>query len=141
MNEVRAPQRRRVVYTGTNRFDLDMSRKPKDMAYKWLRVTVGGQEDPENKIMAEMNGWNPVPAERHPEVSGLSAKKGCSIVRGGLMLVEQPVEYERESREIDEFNAKNTVETQIQRLGMQARKNGAKGISRRNEPIDAEIVE
>ncbi|HWG71255.1 MAG TPA: hypothetical protein VN692_17695 [Steroidobacteraceae bacterium] len=144
MNDVRAEQRtpqRRMIFTGTNRFDVDMSKKPAGSAYKWLRSTIGGQEDPENLVMAEMNGWTPVPAERHPELAGLSAKKGSAIVRGGLMLVEQPAEYAKEAREMDQFQARHTVESQIQRLGLQARRNGAKGISRTNDVIGGEVVE
>lgn len=143
MGEVRAPQRapqRRVIYNGTNRFDFDKTKIPPTMAYKWLRISLAGQEDPENKVMAEMNGWTPVPAQRHPELSGLSAKEGQAIIRGGLMLVEQPKEYEQESRDLDKFEAHNTLEEQIQRLGLQARRNGGRGIKRSMDMIEGEIV-
>jgi hypothetical protein len=56
------------------------------------------------------------------------------------MLVEQPVEYAKESAELERFEARNHLETQIQRLGLQARRNGAKGISRTRDVIDAEVV-
>lgn len=144
MAEVRTAQRapqRRQIFTGTNKFDIDESRKPADMAYKWARKTIGGLPDEENMIMCDLNGWTPVPAERHPELAGRLAEKGSAIVRGGLQLMEQPQEYQDEARQMDRFEAKHTLEQQVQRLGLQSRRNGAKGIRRTVEAIDAEIVE
>lgn len=144
MAETRTPQRppqRRVIFNSTNKFDFDKSKIPPHMAYVWRRVSLAGQEDKENMIMAEMNGWTPVPANRHPELSGRSAKETEAIIRGGQMLMEQPKEYEKESREMDNFEAKNSLEEQIQRLGLQARRNGARGIGRSLETIAGEIVE
>lgn len=136
----RQPQRRRI-FTPGNRFDFDHSKIPSGMVYQWNRVTLAGQEDPENMILCEQNGWTPVPAERHPELSGLSASKGSAIVRGGLMLCQQPVEYAQEAQELDRFAARNVIESQIQRLGLQARKNGGRGIKREIAPLDREAIE
>lgn len=143
-SENRAPQRtaqRRTIYNSTNRFDFDKSKIPPDMSYVWRRVSIAGQEDKENAIMADMNGWSPVPANRHPELAGRNAAATEAIVRGGLMLMEQPKEYAQESRELETFEAKNSLEEQIQRLGLQARRNGARGIGRSMEQISGEIVE
>lgn len=140
MGDARVPQRRRMIYTGANRFEFDISQKPPGMAYKWLRVSCGGMEDKENIIMSEMNGWTAVPAKRHPELAGLRARETEAIVRGGLMLVEQPKEYEKEAREQEDFDARNTLETQVQRLGLQARRNGTRGVRRTMEPLDSEEV-
>ncbi len=143
MTEVRPPQRapqRRVIYNGTNRFDFDKTRIPPELAYGWKRIALAGQEDSENMVMAEMNGWEPVPANRHPELAGLRATASDVIVRGGQMLMQQPKEYEKESRDLDNFEARNTLEEQIQRLGLQARRNGARGIKRTMDQIDGEIV-
>lgn len=111
------------------------------MAYAWKRVTLAGMEDRRNQVLAEMNGWTAVPAERHPELVGMRANKGESIIRGGQILMEQPAEYEKESRDLDKFEAKDHLETQIQRLGLQARRNGAKGINRTMDVVEAEIVQ
>lgn len=142
--EIRAPQRlpqRRVIYTSNNQFDMDLSRKPADMAYRWSCMKVGDREAEQNIIMTELNGWTPVPANRHPELAGLRAQAADSIIRGNLMLVEQPIEYERESRELERFEAQNTLEQQVQRLGMQARRNGTRGVARTMEPVVGEIIE
>lgn len=136
----RAPQRKRI-YRSDDEFDLDLSKRPAGMAYAWKRVTLAGMEDRRNQVLAEMNGWTAVPAERHPELVGMRANKGESIIRGGQILMEQPAEYEKESRDLDKFEAKDHLETQIQRLGLQARRNGAKGINRTMDVVEAEIVQ
>lgn len=134
----RAPQRRRI-YTGENLFDLDQSRIPPGMAYTWKRVSLLGQEDKENQIIAEMNGWTPVPANRHPELAGKSGGEG-PIVRKGLMLMEQPKEWEEESRALQDFRAANTLEEQVQRMGKSAKREGGRGVKRTTEKV-TEFVE
>lgn len=136
----RAPQRRQI-FTGANRFEFDQTKRPPNMAYEWKRVTLAGQEDPENMILAEQNGWTPVPAERHPELAGVRAPKGSEIRRGGLILMEQPIEYKDEAKEMDNFAARHAVESQISRLGLQARQTGARGIRRTMESVSGEEVE
>ena len=139
----RTPQRppqRRVIYSGSNRFDFDKSRVPQGMAYAWKRVSLAGQEDTEHQILCEMNQWTPVPGNRHPELTG-SRGTEAPIIRGGQMLMEQPAEWERESRALDEFTARTAVEEQVQRLGLASRRNGAgKGIKRSMEAVP-ELVE
>lgn len=135
----RAPQRR-VIYTGTNRFDFDKSRIPEGMTYAYKRVTCGGMEDTEHQVLCEMNGWTPVPGNRHPELTG-SRGSELPIIRGGQMLMEQPTEWAEESRNLDNFTARHTLEEQVQRLGLAAKKSGAgRGIKRSMEVVP-ELVE
>jgi len=140
----RLPQRLppRQVFTPANRFDFDVNKIPPDMVYEWKRVTIGGKEDPENMILCEQNGWTPVPNERHPELVGARAPAGEAIVRGGQMLMQLPKQYKEEAVADEKFTAHHTVEEQIQRLGIQARQNGAKGIKReRRVAVEGEVVE
>lgn len=143
----RQPQRQtqrlppRQVFTPANRFDFDERKIPADMVYEWKRVTLGGKEDPENMILCEQNGWEPVPSERHPELVGARAIAGSSIVRGGQMLMQLPKQYKQEAIADEKFVAHHTVEEQIQRLGLQAKQNGARGIKRTMDRIDGEVVE
>lgn len=139
----------RIITDPNNRFDYDMSKIPEGMSYKWLRITCMGQEDKEGMITAEMNGWSPVPAVRHPELAGPKPDKEATIIRGGLMLVEQPTEYMEESREKQDFQAKHVVESQIQRFGLAAR-SAAKtagvggsnvGIRRHEAGIPGDLIE
>lgn len=133
----RPPQRplqRRVIYTGANRFDFDKTKIPPDMEYGWKVQRVGGLEATEQQILTEQNGWEPVPAERHPELAGSRAAPGSPIIRGDQMLMQIPKEWAQEARDLDKFDARNALEEQIARLGMDARREGAKGIRRDDYP-------
>lgn len=145
LNPIRAPQRapqRRRIFTPGNRFEYDESKTPPGMVYQWVRATLAGQEDPENLILAEQNGWQCVPAGRHPELAGQRAAPESEIRRGGLVLMEQPKEWAQEAKEMDEFAARHAVESQISRLGLQARREGVKQPFRRTqEAIAGEEVE
>jgi hypothetical protein len=134
------PPQRRVIYTGQNRFDFDKGRIPQGMAYAWKRVSIAGQEDTEHTILCEMNGWTPVPGNRHPELTG-SRGTEAPIIRGGQMLMEQPAEWEQESRDIDNFTARNLLEEQVQRINAGGKRSGGKIGVRRNMESVAELVE
>jgi hypothetical protein len=137
----RLPPRR--IYTPENQFDLDRSRIPSGMTYRWIRLKVGGMEDQQNQIISEINGWKAVPSERHPELSGLRAEKGRAIVRGDQMLCELPTQYYEESRKLDEFKAQNQLETTIARYSTEGRRTGGVrgGVHRTMAPIDGEAIE
>jgi hypothetical protein len=126
-SEQRAPQRI-MLRTGSNRFEFDQSLIPSGICYEWKRKTLFGQEDTENLITLEQNGWSPVPAERHPELMGRRAILGAEIVRGGLILMERPADITEEARELDTFAARNQVATQVQRLGLDGRRAAGRGI-------------
>jgi hypothetical protein len=114
--------------TSLNRYEYDRSKIPAGMTYEWKRKTVFGQEDTENLVNLEANGWEPVPAERHPELSGRRAQVGTQIVRGGLILMERPVEITEEARELDTFAARHQVAQQIQRLGLEGKRAAGRGL-------------
>jgi hypothetical protein len=136
------PRQRLQIRTPGNRFDIDQSRIPQGMAYEWKRKNFMGAEDIEHLVNLDANGWTAVPAERHPELSGTRLQSGSEIVRGGLMLMERPVEITEEARELDGFAAKNAVASQVQRLGLSARtvKGGIKR-SYAPPPEDAMVAE
>jgi hypothetical protein len=88
-SEQRIPQRL-IIRTGSNRFEFDRSLVPTGMHYEWKRATLYGQEDTENLVNLEQNGWVCVPPDRHPELSGRRATVNGEIRRGGLVLMERP---------------------------------------------------
>ncbi len=140
-SQQRVPQRPLVVRTGSNRFDFDRDMIPAGMVYEWRRKTMFGAEDVENLINLDMNGWTPVPADRHPELSGRRVTVGGEIVRGGLILLERPSEISDEARELDTFAARNQVAQQIQRLGLEGKRAAGKGIKTSYEaPEGANVV-
>ena len=134
----RAPQRR-VIYSGDNKFKFDDSKRPEGMSYAWKRVTLAGQEDTEHQILCEMNGWTPVPGNRHPELMGPRASDQ-PIIRGGQMLMEQPTEWAEESRMLEDFTAKKTLEEQVQRYGLQGKRSGKAGGVNRSMEVIPELI-
>lgn len=118
------------IRTPGNRFAIDETRIPTGMHYEWKRQKFMGHEDIEHLVNLDANGWTPVPAERHPELSGTRLQAGKEIVRGGLMLMERPTEITEEARELDGFAAKHQVASQMQRLGLQGHRAGGRGIKK-----------
>ncbi len=96
-SDQRSPMRRTMVRYGEYLYEhTDLSKKPEDKDYGWKRVSLLGEEDKQNMVIMDHNGWEPVPADRHPELAGRKATAGQQIVLGGLMLCEidkQDAEY------------------------------------------------
>lgn len=134
-------RQRVVIRTGAQRFEFDESLKPDGMTYEWKRKTMFGQEDNENMVNLEQNGWETVPADRHPELAGRRALAGGEIVRGGLVLMERPEDITEESRELDTFAARNQVAAQVQRLGLEGKRAAGKGIKTAYlKPTKADLI-
>jgi hypothetical protein len=143
----RAPQRseqrvqqRITLRTGSNRFEFDRDLIPPGMTYEWKRKTIFGQDDQENMINLEQNGWTPVPAERHIELTGRRAVTGAEILRGGLVLMERPDEITAEAREMDTFAARHQVASQVQRLGLEGKRVAGKGFKTTYDPPPEQVV-
>lgn len=79
--------------------------------YEWKRHTTLNQEDPGYAAELRMNGWTPVPAERHP---GMWAPEGTvgPIIRQGLMLMERPEPLTKEAREEQRKAARQALASQ-----------------------------
>jgi hypothetical protein len=65
--------------------------------YRWIRVSVLNQADPRNVSSKLREGWEPVKAVDHPEISSYldndNARYKDNIVVGGLMLCKTPTEF------------------------------------------------
>jgi hypothetical protein len=77
---------------------IDPDIVPEGMEYRWATISVLGEPRPGRMIGLRRVGWEPVPAERHPELCFTDASKGSiassgHIERTGLMLIERPREY------------------------------------------------
>lgn len=99
------------------------------MTYEWKRATYAGKEDMEHQIDLAENGWQAVPASRHPELAGRKVESDAMIMRGGLVLMERPSEVTYDARQEDKALAKEQLTTQIHRLGLTER-----GTLPRNRP-------
>lgn len=64
--------------------------------FRWIRVAMVGQADPKNIASKIQEGYEPVKAADHPEISLLMSehdKFKDNIVIGGLMLCKMPAEF------------------------------------------------
>jgi hypothetical protein len=116
--EVNAAPVRRRVPRGTDRFAFDQSIQPDGWIYEWKRHTILGQEDP--GYMAELTqvGYSAVPAERHPGVFLPADYKG-SIIMGGQILMERPVELHREAKQEERRAAVAQKRGSFEQFGLQ----------------------
>lgn len=114
----RAPQRlERPVSNGRfpDKFWYDETKRPPGQAYQWIPVTILGEQNRQHVIEMARYHWTPVPANRHPEITG-NDDGGKSIVIGGQMLVERPQYLNDESRAEERRAATSQVESQMVRM-------------------------
>ena len=65
-------------------------------AFRWIRVSTLGNNDPGNVSAKLREGWEPVKASDHPEVHVMGTGSGRfpdSIEVGGLLLCKTPIEF------------------------------------------------
>lgn len=66
-------------------------------AFRWIRLSTQGNDDPGNISSKLREGWEPVKASEHPEIQlmGTAVKPRFpdSIEIGGLLLCKTPVEF------------------------------------------------
>jgi hypothetical protein len=105
-----------AVEEGNDKFEFDRSIIPDGWDYAWKRLTVYGQEDPAYQVQLSRNGWEPVPAKRHPEMMPHDWKH-ATITRDGQILMMRPMEITERSRLIEKRNALNQVRVKELQLG------------------------
>jgi len=74
----------------------------KGYAFRWIRVSTQGQIDPTNVSSKLREGWEPVKASDHPEITMATIeneKFKDNVVIGGLMLCKAPQELVEERTE------------------------------------------
>ena len=68
-------------------------------AFRWVRVATQGQVDPTNVSSKLREGWEPVKAADHPEITLVTIENETfkdNIIIGGLMLCKAPQELVEE---------------------------------------------
>jgi len=72
-------------------------------SHRWIRVSTLGASDPRNISTKLHEGWEPVRAQDHPEITqylyGSEDRYKDNVVIGGLMLCKTPTEF------VDQRNA------------------------------------
>jgi len=82
---------------------------PSGMTYAWVRESTLNEPDPDNMTDRMIRGWQPVPANRHPEMvppplPGYEGMEVQVIRRGGLILCECP------TRDVEERQTDRALE-------------------------------
>ena len=93
-----------------DKFHVDASVVPPGWTYEWKFFSTLNKEDESKAMELRRNGWEPVPASRHPDLMP-NGSQSASIIREGMILMERPKEitdYVRR-RELDDAR-------QLQRL-------------------------
>ena len=97
---------------GWQRPEVLPSPNPEDgYVYRWIRTSTQGQVDAPNVSSKLREGWEPVKANEHPEITMVTVENerfADNIVIGGLMLCKAPQEL------VDERTAHYTAQTQNQ---------------------------
>lgn len=83
---------------------------PDGFDYQWKLKSVMNQDDIDRIRQNEMNGWEPVPLTRHPELMP-RGWKGDTIEVGGLVLMERPMVFTEEARAEERRAAREAVIT------------------------------
>lgn len=115
---------------------------PDGFDYQWKLKSVLNQDDIERIRQNEMNGWEEVPLERHPELMP-RGWKGNTIEVGGLVLMERPKIFTDEAREEERRAAREAVMTKENQM-REGRSGdlGARQVNRFNKsraPIDVPV--
>lgn len=119
--------RRRKLNSGEDQFWLPVDEIPDShkaevdgnliVSYEWKRFSTMGQEDPFYIASLREQGWEAVPPSRHPNWLP-PGYTGQHIIKGGLMLMERPIELSIEAYHEGRALAKRQVRDAEARLGM-----------------------
>lgn len=98
-----------------DKFHIDPTQVPDGWSYEWKRRTVYNAEDPAYQVGLAQTGWEPVPADRHPQFMP-EGWKGSTIEREGMVLMERPKQITDMIRKRDERKARAPVEAMEDKL-------------------------
>jgi hypothetical protein len=88
---------------------------PEGWTYEWKRHSIVNQEDRTHMSSLRHKGWDPVPANRHPEM--MPENSGSEpIMRKGMILMERPKEISDEIRNTNLRRARSQVQIKEKQL-------------------------
>lgn len=100
---------------GTDEFYVPLDEIPDGWTYEWKRKSVLGQEDAAHQVALARQGWEAVPASRHPSFMPDSGGFN-TIERKGMILMERPAEVTAEARQIELRRARAQVRHKEEQL-------------------------
>ena len=112
-----AGQRKRPETHFQSKLYVPKDKIPSGMTYAWVRESTLNEPDPDNMTDRMIRGWQPVPANRHPEMvppplPGYEGMEVQVIRRGGLILCECPtrdVEERQTDRDLENIETLQDV--------------------------------
>ncbi len=127
---------------GVDEFYIDRSAIPDGWDYEWKAKFVVNEERPAYMTSMERAGWEPVPAERHPQFMPAGQAKGA-IERKGMILMERPKELTDRAKARELRKARGQVQAKEAQLndapqGQFERKGGKVSKSYEAIPIPTE---
>tara|TARA_Y100001937_G_scaffold93742_1_gene127023 strand:+ start:6293 stop:6742 length:450 start_codon:yes stop_codon:yes gene_type:complete len=81
-------------------------------SYRWIRVSTQGNTDATNVSSKMREGWEPVKAADHPEITLVTIENerfADNVVIGGLMLCKAPTELVQERNEYYDTQSKSQM--------------------------------
>lgn len=91
------PVYRSIGASSNDPYAIDERLVPPGWVYQWKRYSIYNQVDHTHLAkLAREGAWTPVPAERHDGIFLPPGTKG-SVIHDGLILMERPIELEREA--------------------------------------------
>ena len=87
-------------------------KKTPGWAYRWVRTSMAGQADATNVSSKMREGWEPVKAADHPEITMVTIENdrfADNVVIGGLMLCKAPTELVEERTEYYDTQTKSQM--------------------------------
>lgn len=112
----RVRTRRRKATVNEDIYYIPLDEIPEGLSYEWKRWSVSGLEDPFYIAQMREQGWEPVPPKRHPNWVPPGYKEP-HIIKGGMILMDRPMELTKEARAELKQLAKQQVREAEQRLG------------------------
>ena len=116
-NRIKRDQETREKTTATRQWEqpdiLPMPEKEPGYRFKWVRISTLGETDARNISSKLREGWEPVKAVDHPEITMVvteSDKFKDNIVIGGLMLCKMPEEMVLQRKKHFEQMTKDQME-------------------------------
>jgi hypothetical protein len=109
-------RRRRKATAVEDIYYIPVEEIPEGSSYEWKRWTVIGQEDPFYIAQMREQGWEPVSPKRHPTWVTPDWKLPY-IIKGGMILMERPIELTEEARAEQRTLARQQVREAEARLG------------------------
>jgi hypothetical protein len=121
-----------VLDEGADEFYLNPAIIPEGWSYEWKLFSILNEEQSSYQVTLARTGWEPVPADRHPELMPRGTKEK-TVMRRGMQLMERPLEITMEARQIEREKARRQV--RIKEDQLTAAPPGQFGRDNKGEPL------